>query len=62
MSITPLKGRGIRQVTTGLGTLDREFFEAVAESPGTGPCACTDREGRKPPAVSEICGRHLSKT
>lgn len=33
MSITPLQGRGIRQITTGLGTLDREVFEAVAESP-----------------------------
>ena len=28
-----LGGRGIRQITSGLGTLDREVFEAVAESP-----------------------------
>ena len=28
-----LEGRGIRQITGGLGTLDREVFEAVAESP-----------------------------
>lgn len=28
-----LSGRGIRQITSGLGTLDREVFEAVAESP-----------------------------
>ncbi|MFN8032759.1 MAG: diacylglycerol kinase family protein [Mycobacterium sp.] len=28
-----LEGRGIRQITSGLGTLDREVFEAVAESP-----------------------------
>ncbi len=28
-----LEGRGIRQITAGLGTLDREVFEAVAESP-----------------------------
>ena len=28
-----LDGRGIRQITAGLGTLDREVFEAVAESP-----------------------------
>jgi len=28
-----LEGRGIRQITVGLGTLDREVFEAVAESP-----------------------------
>lgn len=28
-----LQGRGIRQITAGLGTLDREVFEAVAESP-----------------------------
>jgi undecaprenyl-diphosphatase len=28
-----LKGQGIRQITSGLGTLDREVFEAVAESP-----------------------------
>ena len=27
------EGRGIRQITAGLGTLDREVFEAVAESP-----------------------------
>jgi len=33
MSLTLLQGRGIRQITTGLGTLDREVFEAVAESP-----------------------------
>jgi len=29
-----LEGQGIRQITRGLGTLDREVFEAVAESPG----------------------------
>jgi undecaprenyl-diphosphatase len=28
-----LEGQGIRQITKGLGTLDREVFEAVAESP-----------------------------
>lgn len=28
-----LKGRGIRQITSGLNALDREVFEAVAESP-----------------------------
>ncbi|WP_179467323.1 bifunctional phosphatase PAP2/diacylglycerol kinase family protein [Mycolicibacterium vinylchloridicum] len=28
-----LDGQGIRQITGGLGTLDREVFEAVAESP-----------------------------
>lgn len=28
-----LEGQGIRQITGGLGTLDREVFEAVAESP-----------------------------
>lgn len=28
-----LEGQGIRQITSGLGTLDREVFEAVAESP-----------------------------
>ncbi len=28
-----LEGRGIRQITGGLGTLDREVFDAVAESP-----------------------------
>ncbi|WP_099250600.1 bifunctional phosphatase PAP2/diacylglycerol kinase family protein [Mycobacterium sp. shizuoka-1] len=28
-----LQGQGIRQITSGLGTLDREVFEAVAESP-----------------------------
>ncbi|OYN81240.1 bifunctional phosphatase PAP2/diacylglycerol kinase family protein [Mycolicibacterium sphagni] len=28
-----LEGQGIRQITGGLGTLDRELFEAVAESP-----------------------------
>lgn len=33
MSITLLRGRGIRQITAGLGNLDREVFEAVAESP-----------------------------
>ena len=27
------RGRGIRQIGEGLGTLDREVFEAVAESP-----------------------------
>ena len=27
-----LEGQGIRQITRGLGTLDREVFEAVAES------------------------------
>ncbi|PRC45250.1 phosphoesterase, partial [Mycobacterium sp. ITM-2017-0098] len=27
------RGRGIRQIGQGLGTLDREVFEAVAESP-----------------------------
>ena len=28
-----LEGQGVRQITGGLGTLDREVFEAVAESP-----------------------------
>jgi diacylglycerol kinase family enzyme/membrane-associated phospholipid phosphatase len=28
-----LRGRGIRQIGRGLGTLDREVFEAIAESP-----------------------------
>ena len=27
------RARGIRQITQGLGTLDREVFEAIAESP-----------------------------
>jgi len=27
------RGRGIRQIGEGLGTLDREVFEAIAESP-----------------------------
>ena len=30
---TPLRGRGFRQITAGLAALDREVFEAVAESP-----------------------------
>ncbi|MDG4663195.1 bifunctional phosphatase PAP2/diacylglycerol kinase family protein [Mycobacterium sp. 236(2023)] len=35
MNLVPFKrrGRGIRQIGEGLGTLDREVFEAVAESP-----------------------------
>jgi undecaprenyl-diphosphatase len=35
MQFLPLRGRrrGIRQIGQGLGTLDREVFEAVAESP-----------------------------
>jgi diacylglycerol kinase family enzyme/membrane-associated phospholipid phosphatase len=35
MELLPLRGRrrGIRQIGQGLGTLDREVFEAVAESP-----------------------------
>ncbi len=35
MDFLPLgrRGRGIRQIGEGLGTLDREVFEAVAESP-----------------------------
>jgi diacylglycerol kinase family enzyme/membrane-associated phospholipid phosphatase len=35
MELLPLRGRrrGIRQIGEGLGTLDREVFEAVAESP-----------------------------
>ena len=35
MQIPPIRrrGRGIRQIGRGLGTLDREVFEAVAESP-----------------------------
>ncbi|MDY6998726.1 MAG: diacylglycerol kinase family protein [Actinomycetota bacterium] len=35
MEIFPMRrrGRGIRQIGRGLGTLDREVFEAVAESP-----------------------------
>lgn len=28
-----MRGRGIRQITAGLGNLDREVFDAVAESP-----------------------------
>ena len=35
MELLPLRGRlrGIRQIGEGLGTLDREVFEAIAESP-----------------------------
>jgi hypothetical protein len=35
MQLLPLPGRlrGIRQIGQGLGTLDREVFEAIAESP-----------------------------
>ncbi len=35
MDFPPLPGRrrGIRQIGQGLGTLDREVFEAIAESP-----------------------------
>ena len=33
MANSLLRGRGIRQITVGLGNLDREVFEAVAESP-----------------------------
>jgi undecaprenyl-diphosphatase len=35
MELPPLPGRrrGIRQIGQGLGTLDREVFEAIAESP-----------------------------
>src|SRR4029077_2100108 len=35
MELLPLRGRrrGIRQIGLGLGTLDREVFEAIAESP-----------------------------
>ncbi|MBB2988650.1 undecaprenyl-diphosphatase [Mycolicibacterium iranicum] len=35
MDLVPLRrrGRGIRQIGQGLGTLDREVFEAIAESP-----------------------------
>jgi hypothetical protein len=35
MELLPLRGRrrGIRQIGQGLGTLDREVFEAIAESP-----------------------------
>jgi diacylglycerol kinase family enzyme/membrane-associated phospholipid phosphatase len=35
MELLPLRGRrrGIRQIGRGLGTLDREVFEAIAESP-----------------------------
>lgn len=35
MELLPLRGRrrGIRQIGYGLGTLDREVFEAIAESP-----------------------------
>src|SRR3982074_1318630 len=35
MQLLPLPGRrgGIRQIGEGLGTLDREVFEAIAESP-----------------------------
>jgi undecaprenyl-diphosphatase len=33
MDLLPRRHRGIRQIGVGLGTLDREVFEAVAESP-----------------------------
>jgi hypothetical protein len=34
MSVLPIRRhRGIRQIGAGLGTLDREVFEAIAESP-----------------------------
>lgn len=33
MNLLPRRHRGIRQIGQGLGTLDREVFEAVAESP-----------------------------
>ncbi|MGV0853017.1 bifunctional phosphatase PAP2/diacylglycerol kinase family protein [Mycolicibacterium phlei] len=34
MQLLPIRrGRGIRQIGAGLGTLDREVFEAIAESP-----------------------------
>jgi len=35
MELPPLPGRrrGIRRITQGLGALDREIFEAIAESP-----------------------------
>ena len=35
MNLLPLprRHRGIRQIGQGLGTLDREVFEAIAESP-----------------------------
>src|SRR6478752_5871046 len=35
MKFLPFRGRvrGIRQIGEGLGTLDREVFEAIAESP-----------------------------
>lgn len=33
MALRKRRGRGIRQIGQGLGTLDREIFEAIAESP-----------------------------
>ncbi|OFJ51886.1 bifunctional phosphatase PAP2/diacylglycerol kinase family protein [Mycolicibacterium grossiae] len=33
MAFPKRRGRGIRQIGQGLGTLDREIFEAIAESP-----------------------------
>jgi hypothetical protein len=59
MSMAPLQDQGIRQISTGLGTLDREVFEAVAESPSPLLDATMQVLTR---AVSEMCGRHLSKT